>query len=327
MVEPLLTVENLTKHFEVGKFGKKKYVRAVEGISFNLYRSETLGVVGESGSGKSTLARLILGLIPITDGKVYYNNSEITGLTGSKEKEVRKDLQMVFQDPYASLNPRIKVGEAIAEPIVFNGIEKNKKKVKEKVNSLMELVGLQSIMYDRYPHEFSGGQRQRIGIARALSLNPKVLICDEAVSALDVSVQAQVLNLFNRLKKELDLTYIFIGHDLSVVKYISTRIMVMYLGETMELAKTYSIFNKTKHPYTKALISAIPMIDPDTNKKRIVLEGDIPNPINPPIGCKFSTRCYMAKDKCRETHPELIEIEEGHFVRCHYPLTGGEGNE
>jgi len=327
MNEPLLTVENLTKHFEVGRFGKKKYVRAVEGVSFKLYKSETLGVVGESGSGKSTLARLILGLIPITAGKVIYNDLDITGVSGKKEKEIRKDLQMVFQDPYASLNPRIKVGDAIAEPIIYNDIEKNRKKVKEKVNSLLELVGLQNKMYDRYPHEFSGGQRQRIGIARALSLNPKVLICDEAVSALDVSVQAQVLNLFNRLKRELDLTYIFIGHDLSVVKYISNRIMVMYLGETMELAKTDAIFTKTKHPYTKALISAIPMIDPDTNQKRIVLEGDIPNPINPPSGCRFSTRCYMAQDKCRKVHPDLLEIEEGHFVRCHYPLNGGEGNE
>jgi oligopeptide/dipeptide ABC transporter ATP-binding protein len=327
MTDQFLNVENLTKYFEIGSLGKRKYVHAVEDVSFTLNKSETLGIVGESGSGKSTLARLILGLIPITKGAVYYNGEEITGVSGRKEKLVRKDIQMVFQDPYASLNPRIKVGEAIAEPLIYNGITNNKKDVRKKVDDLFELVGLQSKMHDRYPHEFSGGQRQRIGIARALSVNPKVLICDEAVSALDVSVQAQVLNLFNRLKKELDLTYIFIGHDLSVVKYISTRIMVLYLGEVMELANTDTIFKNTWHPYTKALISAIPVMDPKSGEGRIILEGDIPSPVDPPSGCRFSTRCYMAQERCKTEHPELRELEDGHFIRCHFPLEGGITND
>lgn len=327
MTEQLLSVEELTKYFDIGSFGKKKHVHAVEGVSFTLNKSETLGIVGESGSGKSTLARLILGLIPITKGSVYYKGEEITGVSGKKEKLVRKDIQMVFQDPYASLNPRIKVGDAIAEPIIYNGIASNKKEVRKKVEELFELVGLQAMMYDRYPHEFSGGQRQRIGIARALSVNPKILICDEAVSALDVSVQAQVLNLFNRLKKDLDLTYIFIGHDLSVVKYISTRIMVLYLGEVMELAATDVIFKRTMHPYTRALISAIPIMDPKSGEGRIVLEGDIPSPVDPPSGCRFSTRCYMVQEKCKKEHPELREIEDGHFIRCHFPLEGDIVNE
>lgn len=326
MSEIILEAKNLTKYFDVGSFFNRKQVHAVEGISFILNHMQTLGVVGESGSGKSTLARLILGLIPITNGKVYYKGKDITGLMGRKGKLVRKDLQMVFQDPYASLNPRMKVGEAILEPILINGITKDSKLAKEKVIDLLNLVGLQSEMYDRYPHEFSGGQRQRIGIARALSLNPKILICDEAVSALDVSVQAQVLNLFNRLKKELNLTYIFIGHDLSVVKYISSRIMVMYLGEIMELADTNDLFNNCNHPYTKALISAIPQIKSNENIKKIVLEGDIPSPVNPPPGCRFSTRCFIAQDVCKKDHPELIELSEGHFVRCHFPLKGGELN-
>ena len=326
MSEVILEVKNLTKYFDVGTFANKKQVHAVEDISFTLNQMETLGIVGESGSGKSTLARLILGLIPITNGSVYYQGEDITGLKGRKGKLVRKDLQMVFQDPYASLNPRLKVGEAILEPILMNGITKDTKVAKEKVLDLLNLVGLQTEMYDRYPHEFSGGQRQRIGIARALSLNPKVLICDEAVSALDVSVQAQVLNLFNRLKKELDLTYIFIGHDLSVVKYISNRIMVMYLGEIMELTNTNSLFSNCKHPYTKALISAIPQIKYNGDIKKIVLEGDIPNPVNPPPGCRFSTRCFMVQEICKKVHPELKELSLGHFVRCHFPLEGRDLN-
>jgi len=322
MTDQILSVNDLTKYFEIGHFGKRKHVHAVEGVSFDLHKSETLGIVGESGSGKSTLARLILGLIPVTRGNVYYNGEDITGISGRKEKLIRKDLQMVFQDPYASLNPRIKIGDAIAEPILYNGVARNKSEIRIRVEELLETVGLQSIMYDRYPHEFSGGQRQRIGIARALSVNPKVLICDEAVSALDVSVQAQILNLFNRLKEELDLTYIFIGHDLSVVKHISTRIMVMYLGEVMELTDTNSIFTRTRHPYTKALISAIPVMKPTSGENRIVLEGDIPSPVDPPSGCRFHTRCYMAQEKCKIEHPGLEELEVGHYVRCHFPLEG-----
>lgn len=319
MSEPILEVNNLTKYFDVGSFGNKKYVHAVEDVSFSLNNLDTLGVVGESGSGKSTLARLILGLIPITKGQVKYLGEDITGLKGKKEKLIRKDLQMVFQDPYASLNPRLKVGDAIAEPIIINGKLKNNKDVREEVLRLFEVVGLQPEMYDRFPHEFSGGQRQRIGIARALSLNPKVLICDEAVSALDVSVQAQILNLFNKLKKQLDLTYIFIGHDLSVVRFISNRIMVMYLGEVMELANTEEIFNNTKHPYTTALISAIPVVRTSGETNRIILKGDIPSPVDPPKGCRFSTRCFKSEELCSKEHPELRELQEGHFVRCHFP--------
>lgn len=323
MSDVILDINNLTKYFDVGSFGSKKYVHAVEDVSFKLYDSETLGIVGESGSGKSTLARLILGLISVTSGKVFYEGNDITGIKGKLESKVRRDIQMVFQDPYASLNPRIKIGEAIAEPMVVNKVIKDNKNVRSEVEELLSLVGLQPEMYDRYPHEFSGGQRQRIGIARALSLSPKVLICDEAVSALDVSVQAQVLNLFNRLKKQLNLTYIFIGHDLSVVKYISNRIMVMYLGEVMELANTEDIFTKTQHPYTKALISAIPVVKSKENGKRIILEGDIPSPVNPPPGCRFSTRCYKVKDICKKDHPKLREIDSGHLVRCHFAKKGG----
>lgn len=323
MSEIILDIQNLTKYFDIGSFGTKKYVHAVEDVSFELHKSETLGIVGESGSGKSTLARLILGLIPVTSGKVYYEGDEITGVKGKYASKVRSDIQMVFQDPYASLNPRIKIGESIAEPIIVNKLIKNKKDVRLRVEELLNLVGLQPEMYDRYPHEFSGGQRQRIGIARALSLNPKVLICDEAVSALDVSVQAQVLNLFNRLKDELDLTYIFIGHDLSVVKYISNRILVMYLGEIMEIANTEDIFINTQHPYTKALISAIPEVKSKGIKERIILKGDIPSPVNPPEGCRFYSRCFKAQDKCGKTHPELREIDTDHFVRCHFSEKGG----
>lgn len=326
MTETILEVNNLTKYFDVGTFRNKKYVHAVEDVSFKLNHLDTLGVVGESGSGKSTLARLILGLIPITKGQVKYLDEDITGISGRKEREVRKDLQMIFQDPYASLNPRVKVGDAVAEPIISNNIKKNNKEVKDEVLRLFSLVGLQPEMYDRYPHEFSGGQRQRIGIARALSLNPRILICDEAVSALDVSVQAQILNLFNKLKKQLDLTYIFIGHDLSVVRFISNRIVVMYLGEIMELASTEEIFSNTKHPYTEALISAIPVVKTSGETKRILLQGDIPSPVDPPAGCRFSTRCFKVKDICHKEHPELREVGKGHFARCHFPCEGGDMN-
>ncbi|MDR7869824.1 MAG: ATP-binding cassette domain-containing protein [Tissierellaceae bacterium] len=324
MAETILEVNNLTKYFDISGFGNKKYVHAVEDVSFALNYLDTLGIVGESGSGKSTLARLILGLIPITRGQVKYLGEDITGVTGKKERQIRKDLQMVFQDPYASLNPRVKVGDAVAEPIVANNIKSSSKEVKEEVKRLFNLVGLQPEMVDRFPHEFSGGQRQRIGIARALSLNPKVLICDEAVSALDVSVQAQILNLFNRLKKQLNLTYIFIGHDLSVVRYISNRIVVMYLGEIMEMADTEKIFSNTQHPYTMALVSAIPVIKTSGETKRIILKGDIPSPVDPPIGCRFSTRCFKVKDKCFKEHPDLVDTGDGHYVRCHFPCEGGE---
>ncbi|HHY27167.1 MAG TPA: dipeptide ABC transporter ATP-binding protein [Desulfitobacterium dehalogenans] len=326
MTQKILEVKELTKHFEVngGLLRKKGKVRAVENISFDLYPSETLGIVGESGSGKSTLGRLILRLLSPTAGKVFYQGQEILGLSSKDFSSIRSDLQMVFQDPYASLNPRIKIGDAIAEPMVANKKISNLKEAQEKTRMLLEIVGLRAEMYQRFPHEFSGGQRQRISIARALALEPKVLVCDEAVSALDVSVQAQILNLFNQLKKQLDLTYIFISHDLSVVKYISDRILVMYLGEVMEIAPTEELFAQTYHPYTEALISAIPEPLARSKKKRIILEGDIPSPLNPPSGCKFSTRCFRATEICHTKHPEMIEHRPGHFVRCHLYSKGKE---
>nr|WP_272947395.1 oligopeptide/dipeptide ABC transporter ATP-binding protein [Tepidanaerobacter syntrophicus] len=326
MTSTILKVENLTKYFDLGTkwLQPSKYVHAVENVSFELLQSETLGIVGESGSGKSTLARLILGLIEPTGGKVIYKDKDITGWQKSTLNKVSREIQMVFQDPYASLNPRIKIGDAIAEPIIAHKIIKGQSEIRSEVERLLKIVGLQPEMYERYPHEFSGGQRQRVGIARALSLRPNVLICDEAVSALDVSVQAQVLNLFNHLKKQLNLTYIFIGHDLSVVKYISNRIMVMYLGEIMEMAPSKFLFENTLHPYTQALISAIPEITTKASKKRIILEGDIPSPVNPPSGCRFSTRCFKVQDICKEKHPELKEVMPNHYVRCHF-IEGSQG--
>lgn len=323
MEEKLLEVKDLTKYFDVGGgfFGKKGRVHAVEDVNFDLYKSETLGIVGESGSGKSTLGRVLLKLLKPTAGQVIYKGKDIASLKGKVYHTIRRELQMVFQDPYASLNPRLKVGDAISEPMLANGIVSGRSNTREKVRNILKLVGLQDEMYNRYPHEFSGGQRQRISIARALALEPKILVCDEAVSALDVSVQAQILNLFNNLKKQLDLTYIFISHDLSVVKYISDRIMVMYLGEVMELAPTGSLFEKTYHPYTEALISAIPEPSTKAKKKRIILEGDIPSPLDPPSGCRFRTRCFKCMEICKTMHPNMVEIEPNHFVRCH--LYGG----
>lgn len=322
----ILEVKGLTKHFDVqsGLFRKKGKVRAVENVSFDLHQSETIGIVGESGSGKSTLGRLILRLLSPTAGKVFYKDKEILNLDSRDFGLIRSELQMVFQDPYASLNPRVKIGDAISEPMIANKRVSSSKEAKEKTLRLLEIVGLRAEMYERFPHEFSGGQRQRISIARALALDPKILVCDEAVSALDVSVQAQILNLFNQLKKKLDLTYVFISHDLAVVKYISDRILVMYLGEVMEIALTEELFAKTLHPYTEALISAIPEPSTKSKKKRIILVGDIPSPFNPPSGCKFSTRCFKAKEICYEKHPDILEIEPGHFVRCHLYSTGKE---
>ncbi len=318
---PLLQVEHLTKLFPVKKtklFEERKYVHAVEDVSFELYEGETLGIVGESGSGKSTLARAILALTPVTAGKVKYRGKEITNFKHCNAKQLRSELQMIFQDPYASLNPKIKVGEAIAEPMLASGYAKDRDDAKKKVKELLVTIGLRPEVYDRYPHEFSGGQRQRIGIARALATQPHLMFCDESVSALDVSVQAQILNLFNSLKEKLGLTYVFIGHDLAVVRYISDRILVMYLGKVMEIASYDELFSENAHPYTKALISAVP--EPTTAQRhdRIILKGDIPSPVNPPKGCRFCQRCFMAQPKCFETEPELREISEGHYVRCHF---------
>lgn len=326
MSQAILELKNVTKHFEIGSgfLKPKKLVHAVENVDLEVYEGETLGIVGESGSGKSTLARLIMRLIPATGGEVFFKGEDLLTLSRSAMSERRKHIQMVFQDPYASLNPRFTVGYSISEALLTNHIVEGKKQAEERAKELLELVGLLPEVYHSYPHEFSGGQRQRICIARAIALQPQLLLCDEAVSALDVSVQAQVLNLLNDLKDELNLTYIFITHDLAVVKYISDRIMVMYLGQVMELAPADKLFEHVYHPYTEALISAIPepVVDRETN--RILLEGDIPSPVNPPAGCPFHTRCPKVCDRCRETLPALREIEPGHLVRCHLYEEGGE---
>lgn len=322
-VQPILCVERLTKLFPVKKrklIEPKRFVHAVEGVSFDVYPGETLGIVGESGSGKSTLAQTILALTPATSGEVYYKGKKITNfkLPVAERKKLRQEIQMIFQDPYASLNPKIKIGEAIAEPMLINGQAKNRKEATEKVNNLLEIVGLRHEVYDCYPHEFSGGQRQRIGIVRSLSVNPSLLFCDEAVSALDVSVQAQILNLFNELKKTFNLTYVFIGHDLAVIRYISDRILVMYLGKIMEIAYYDDLFGENTHPYTQALVSAIPEPSTAPRTKRILLEGDIPSVVDPPKGCRFSKRCFKAQEICFEQEPELKRVGKGHSIRCHF---------
>ena len=320
---PLLKVEHLTKFFPVKKrklIEPKRYVHAVEDVSFELYPGETLGIVGESGSGKSTLARTILALTPVTSGHVAYGGEDITDfhVSAAEKRKLCSELQMIFQDPYASLNPKLKIGEAIAEPMLYNRQAANHKEAEVKVKRLLETVGLRAEVYDRFPHEFSGGQRQRIGIVRALAVSPKVLFCDESVSALDVSVQAQILNLFNELKRKFNLTYVFIGHDLAVIRYISDRILVMYLGKVMEIAHYDQLFADRTHPYTQALVSAIPQPSTAPRAQRILLEGDIPSVVDPPEGCRFCQRCFKAQPRCFEEEPELMKVEEGHYVRCHF---------
>ncbi len=320
MEEYILEVENLKKYFPIkaGIFQKTvNNVKAVDGLTFKVKKGETLGIVGESGCGKSTTGRVILQLLEKTEGNVKFQGKEITDLKKEELRKLRKDMQIIFQDPYASLNPRMKIGTIIGDVMEIHKIATGTEKIK-KVKELLTRVGLQPEYINRYPHEFSGGQRQRVGIARALAANPKIILCDEAVSALDVSVQAQVLNLLEELQEEMGLTYLFIAHDLSVVRHISDRIAVMYLGEIVELAEKESLFESPKHPYTKALLSAIPVADPTIKKKRILLEGDIPSPINPPEGCKFSTRCPYAKELCFKKEPETREIKKGHFIACHY---------
>ena len=319
--QPLLRVEGLTKLFPVKKsslFEKRRYVHAVEDVTFDLYEGETLGVVGESGSGKSTLARAILALTPVTGGKVFYKDQEITNFARCNLRQMRSELQMIFQDPYASLNPKLKVGSAIAEAMISSGRARTAAEAREKTKEMLTTIGLRPEVYDRYPHEFSGGQRQRIGIARALATQPKLLFCDESVSALDVSVQAQILNLFNTLKEQLGLTYVFIGHDLAVVRYISDRILVMYLGKVMEIARYDQLFGEDTHPYTQALISAVPEATTAPRKDRIILEGDIPNPVDPPKGCRFCQRCRKAQPRCFEEEPPLVPVGPDHLVRCHF---------
>lgn len=319
--ETLIRVEDIYKHFSASEgflFRDEKKVRAVDGVSFDVKRGEALGIVGESGCGKSTMGRVLLRLIEADGGKVIFKGDDILSLSNSDMRNRRKDMQIVFQDPFASLNPRMKVGELIAEPLRLHGV-KDSKKIKRRVVEIIKLVGLDEYHLEKYPHEFSGGQRQRICIARALILKPEFVICDEAVSALDVSIQSQIINLLKDLKDELGLTYMFISHDLSVVRHISDRVGVMYLGKMVELAPAESLFKKQNHPYTKALISAIPVPDPDVKKERIILKGDVPNPLDIPSGCRFHTRCPYAREICKREEPRLEEGAGGHFTACHFP--------
>ncbi|TCZ78838.1 dipeptide ABC transporter ATP-binding protein [Paenibacillus albiflavus] len=319
MEQELLQVNHLKKYFSIrgGIFSREiGQVKAVDDVSFTVRKGETLGLVGESGCGKSTTGRSILRLIQPTDGQVLFEGKDVTKMSADEVRRLRRDMQIVFQDPFASLNPRHTVGRILEEPLIVHRIG-NAKERKERVMHLLEVVGLHTAYAKRYPHQFSGGQRQRIGIARALALNPKLIIADEPVSALDVSIQSQVLNLMQDLQREFDLTYIFIAHDLSVVKHISDRVGVMYLGRMVELADKNRLYNTPKHPYTQALLSAVPNIDPDVKKERIVLQGDVPSPSNAPQGCAFHTRCALAMDSCKSIRPEWKAVGEGHFVACH----------
>ena len=297
----------------------RSYVRAVEDVSFTIKKGETLGIVGESGSGKSTLGRLLLQLEKASVGNVFFQGTNLAELSSKELRDTRRHMQMIYQDPYGSVNPRWKVGDIIEEPLkVHKSFTANENRL--KVEQLLESVGLGGNAYDRYPHEFSGGQRQRIAIARAIALNPKFILADEAVSALDVSVQAQVVNLLQELQQELDLTYLFIGHGLNVVRHISDRIGVMYLGKLVEIADSEILFKHPAHHYTKGLISSIPAIDPLSRREVISIKGEIPSPANPPSGCRFHTRCPAATAKCREQQPEFREVEKGHWAACHYPI-------
>jgi oligopeptide transport system ATP-binding protein len=317
----LLAIKNLKKYFPVkgGIFSKTiGYVKAVDDISFNIKKGETLGMVGESGCGKTTTGRAIIRIIEPTEGQVRFEGKNLLELKKLELRKERRNIQIIFQDPVGSLNPRMTVGNIVGEPLVIHNIVKNRKEKEEKVKNLLEIVGLNEGYAKRYPHEFSGGQRQRIGIARALALNPKLIICDEPVSALDVSIQAQIINLLEELQEELKLTYLFIAHDLSVVKHISNRVAVMYLGKIVELAPTVELYSNPQHPYTEALLSAVPIADPTVTRKRIILGGDVPSPFNPPLGCRFHPRCKYVKKICNEQEPELIDRGNGHFVACHF---------
>lgn len=319
----LLKVEGLKQHFPIkgGVLGRTvNHVKAVDGITFEVYEGETVSIVGESGCGKSTTGRAILRLEEPTEGSVKFEDVELTSLSKKEMRAKRKDLQIIFQDPYASINPRQTVADILNEAMTIqNSVPADKRR--QRIIELLETVGLNEYQADRYPHEFSGGQRQRIGIARALAVDPKLIICDEAVSALDVSIQAQVLNLLEELQEKYDLTYLFISHDLGVVRHISDRVIVMYLGKIVEIGEKEEIFDRPKHPYTKALLSAIPVPDPTYEKTHIPLKGDVPSPIDPPKGCRFHTRCPFAQDKCRQEEPVLQvhpSMEEGHRAACHF---------
>ncbi|GFN36520.1 ABC transporter ATP-binding protein [Tepidimicrobium xylanilyticum] len=321
MSEVLLEVKNLKKYFPVTKGVLKRKageVKAVDNVSLFIKEGETLGIVGESGCGKSTLGRTLLRLYEATEGEVTFKGIDVLKASKDQMKELRRKMQIVFQDPYSSLNPRMTVSQIIGEALVEHGLYRRGKELEDYVVEIMNKCGLARYHMNRYPHEFSGGQRQRIGVARALALNPSFIVADEPVSALDVSIQSQVINLFTDLQRELNISYMFISHDLGVVRYISHRVGVMYLGSLVELAEKNALFDSPKHPYTQALLSAIPVPDPTMKRDRIILEGDIPSPANPPSGCKFHTRCMYAKDICKEVVPEFRDLGGEHFVACHF---------
>ena len=319
MSDTILRVEDLKIYYPVAGsgFGKKEFVKAVDGVTFEVKKGEVFGIVGESGCGKSTLGRGVCKLENLTSGHVYLDGEDITEYNDRRMRSVRKKVQMVFQDPYASLNPRMSVFDIIAEPLLVHHLYQDKADLEKKVLDLLHRVGLDDYHANRYPHEFSGGQRQRIGIARALAVEPSLIIADEPVSALDVSIQAQVLNLLNELKHDLDLTYIFVAHDLSVVEYISDRVGVMYLGNFVEVGEKEKIYSNPMHPYTQALLSAVPVPDPTAKRERILLEGSIPSAHKPPTGCKFHTRCPKCMECCKTQAPERYEVDDGHYVYCH----------
>lgn len=325
--EPLLSVRNLKKYFPIraGMLGRKvSEVKAVDEVSFTVHQGETLGIVGESGCGKSTTGRAILRLIEPTAGEVIFDGKALTKQTDEEMRKSRKDLQMIFQDPFASLNPRKTIAQTLEEPLKVHGIGGSARERKEQVQELLQVVGLGKYHGERYPHQFSGGQRQRVGIARALSVKPKLIIADEPVSALDVSIQSQVLNLMEDLQEQFQLTYIFIAHDLSVVRHISDRVGVMYLGRMIELADRDDLYDNPQHPYTQALLSAVPIADPEVKRERILLQGDIPSSANPPKGCAFHTRCPYVMDICKEVRPEFKEHSRGHFAACHLSRSNGQ---
>lgn len=314
--EPILQVKNLKKYFPMGK---NQILKAVDDVSFEIQAGKTLGLVGESGCGKTTCGRTCTGLYAKTDGEVLFKGKDVHALRGKERKAFTKSVQTIFQDPYASLNPRMKVGSIIAEGLRIHHMLGSKSEREEKVQELLNLVGLQSEHANRYIHEFSGGQRQRIGIARALAIEPEFLVCDEPISALDVSIQAQIVNLLKKLQMEMGLTYLFVAHDLSMVRYISDQVAVMYLGKIVELTSSEELYTHPVHPYTQALLSAVPIPDPDVESKRarIVLDGDVPSPISPPQGCRFQSRCRFASEKCREVEPNMKKIGTGHYAACH----------